>query len=104
MDALKRVSLLVEQKSRRVYLNINEDIILLKSEESEIGIAKEEIPCDFKGAETSIALNYVYLEEPLKVIDEDKISILFSEASKAMTIISEPKKDYLHIVMPMQID
>ncbi len=104
LDALKRVSLLVEQKSRRIYLNINEDVILLNSEESEIGSAKEEIPCEYKGTEASIALNYVYLEEPLKVIEEDKISLLFSEASKAITIVSEPEKEYLHIVMPMQID
>lgn len=104
MDALKRVSLLVEQKSRRIYLNVNEDIILLTSEESEIGIAKEEILCDYKGAETSIAMNYLYLEEPLKVIEGDTIAILFSEAAKAISIVSEPQKDYLHIVMPMQID
>mgnify|MGYP006281621353 FL=1 len=103
-DALRRVSLLVEQKSRRIYLSINEGVILLKSEESEIGMAKEEISCDFNGPETSIALNYVYLEEPLRVMDTDKIAILFSEPSKAITLVSEPKDDYLHIVMPMQID
>jgi DNA polymerase III subunit beta len=104
LEALRRVSLLVEQKSRRIYLTVNEDIILLKSEESEIGSAKEEIPCDYKGSETSIALNYLYLEEPLKVIEEEKISILFSDESKAITVVSEPQKEYLHIVMPMQID
>jgi DNA polymerase-3 subunit beta len=104
MDALKRVSLLVEQKSRRIYLTVNENVLLLKSEESEIGIAKEEIPCEFEGPETSIALNYIYLEEPLRVMEVETIAILFSESSKAISIISEPSADYLHIVMPMQID
>jgi DNA polymerase III subunit beta len=104
MEALKRVSLLVEQKSRRIYLSVNGDVLMLKSEESDIGVAKEEVACEFSGPETNIALNYVYLEEPLKVIDEDSISIQFTEPTKAITVVSDPNKDYLHIVMPMQID
>ena len=67
-------------------------------------MAKEEVACEFSGPETNIALNYVYLEEPLKVIDEDSISIQFTEPTKAITVVSDPNKDYLHIVMPMQID
>jgi DNA polymerase-3 subunit beta len=104
MDALRRVSLLVEQKSRRIYLTVNENVLLLKSEESEIGVAKEEIPCEFSGPETSIAMNYVYLEEPLRVMDVEKLLILFTEPSKAITLLSEPRQDYLHVVMPMQQD
>jgi DNA polymerase-3 subunit beta len=45
LDALKRVSLLVEQKSRRIYLGINPEGISISAEESDIGTAKEEIPC-----------------------------------------------------------
>ncbi len=103
MEALRRVSLLVAQKSLRIYLNLSDNVMILKSEESDIGIAKEEIPCIYEGEETSIALNYVYLEEPLKVMEDD-IIIKFTEGNKAITLVPSKEKDYFHVVMPMQID
>ncbi|WP_319416080.1 DNA polymerase III subunit beta [Marispirochaeta aestuarii] len=104
MDALRRVSLLVEQKSRRVYLTLNENSLVLNSEESEIGVAREEITCEYSGPEATIALNYLYLTDPLKVIDNEEIAIEYTEANKAISIMSIPAGDYFHIVMPMQLD
>jgi DNA polymerase-3 subunit beta len=104
LDALKRVSLLVEQKSRRVYLGVSSGSISISSEESDIGTAKEEIPCKYEGEDISIALNYRYIEEPLKVMNESEISIHFTEPNKVITIKPEPEKDFFHILMPMQLD
>jgi DNA polymerase-3 subunit beta len=103
-EALKRVSLLVEQKSRRVYLTIENDMLRLTSEESDIGVAREELSCSFEGPETTIALNYLYLSEPLKVIHCDEVILRFSEANKAITLEPVPEGDFFHIVMPMQLD
>jgi len=102
--ALQRVSLLVENKSRRIYLNLSADNITLHSEESEIGVAKEDIPCSYQGPENSIALNYTYVTDPVKVITDKEILIRYSEPNKAITILPNPERDYFHIVMPMQID
>jgi DNA polymerase-3 subunit beta len=104
LDALRRVSLLVEQKSRRVYFGVAPGVITISSEESDIGAAREEIPCKYDGEEVSIALNYRYIEEPLKVMSEKEISVLFTEPNKVITIKPVPEKDYFHILMPMQID
>jgi DNA polymerase-3 subunit beta len=102
LDALRRVSLLVEQKSHRIYLGVGPGVMSVYSEESEIGTAREDIPCKYEGEEVSIALNYRYIEEPFKVIDDDEISIHFTEPNKAITILPVPEKDFFHIVMPMQ--
>lgn len=103
-EALKRVSLLVEQKSRRIYLSFSENNITLTSEESEIGVAKEELECQYSGPEMTIALNYLYLTEPLRVINDEEIILRFSEPNKAITLLSKPEREYFHIVMPMQLD
>ena len=103
LEALKRVSLLVE-KSRRVYLTVANDGLTLKSEESDIGQATEEISCQFDGPETTLALNFTYLMDPLRVIDTEEITLNFTESNKAITIHPEPAADYFHIVMPMQLD
>ena len=104
LDALKRVSLLVEQKSRRVYLGLEPGVISVSSEESELGVAKEEITCKYEGENVFIALNYRYIEEPFKVINEDEISIHFTEPTRAITIKPVPEKDFFHIIMPMQLE
>jgi DNA polymerase-3 subunit beta len=104
LDALRRVSLLVEQKSRRVYFGVAPGRISISSEESDIGSAEEEIPCKYDGDEVSIALNYRYIEEPLKVISEDEICFCFTEPNKVITVKPSPEKDYFHILMPMQLD
>jgi DNA polymerase-3 subunit beta len=103
LDALKRVSLLVEQKSHRIFMGLKPGVMEIFSEEGEIGDAKEEIPCKYDGEEISLALNYRYIEEPFKVITTDEICICFTEPSKAITIVPVPKTDFFHIVMPMQL-
>ncbi|MFW5806197.1 MAG: DNA polymerase III subunit beta [Spirochaetota bacterium] len=103
LDALKRVSLLVE-KSRRIYVSLDAQVMVLSSDESEVGVAREEISCSYDGPEQKLALNYMYLLEPLRVIDTEDVSIRFSEPTRAVSIYSSPEKDYFHIVMPMQLD
>ena len=102
LDALKRVALLVEQKSHRVYLGLSSGIASVYCEESDIGTAREEIPCQYEGEDLSIALNYRYIEDPFKVIGGEEISIHFNDPNKTITIKPVPEKDFFHIVMPMQ--
>lgn len=104
LDALSRVSLLVEQKSRKVFVTANENNLLLHCEESEIGIAREEIECEYDGPEISIALNYQFLMEPLRVMEDEKVAIRFTDEKKAVSIVSPEEKEYIHIVAPMQLD
>jgi len=102
LSALRRVSLMVEKKSHRIYLGISSGRMAVYSEESELGTVEDEIPCKYDGEDVTIALNYRYLEEPFKIMTEDEIKILFSSAIKAITIQPVPEKDFFHIVMPMQ--
>ncbi len=104
VEALKRVALLVEQKSRRVYLNISPGTLTISSQETEIGAANEEIPCRYDGETITIAINYIYLEEPIKVIDTDNLKVEFTESMKAITLKSEPEENFFHIIMPMQME
>jgi DNA polymerase-3 subunit beta len=102
LDALHRVSQVVEQKSHRVYIDLKPGTMEIYSEEGEIAKGREEIICKYDGEQVSFALNYQYLEEPFKVMNCDEICINFTGPSKAITIVPVPKTDYFHIVMPMQ--
>ena len=103
-DALKRVSLLVEQKSRKVVFSIKDGVILISSKESELGVASEEISCDYDGPEMSFAVNYLYMIEPLREVHTEKVTMEFSDVNNAITLKPEPEDGYLNIIMPMQLD
>jgi DNA polymerase-3 subunit beta len=100
--ALRRVSLLVEQKSRKVMLTIADDSLTIHTSEGEMGKASEEIPCQYQGPSTTIAVNSAYLLEPLREMSEKTAAIEFTESDKAVTLRSEPSGHYFHVVMPMQ--
>lgn len=102
-EAIRRVSLLVE-KSRRIYLRLTPGAIAISSEQSEIGVAHEELSCTYEGEETLMAINYLYLSDPLKIIETDEVEIQFSEPTKALSLFAVPRGSYFHIVMPMQLD
>ena len=103
-NALKRVGLLVDKKSPRIYLDIKPGRLTITSQETEIGTAKEEIPCSYDGEEIVVAVSYVHLEEPLKVMNVDRLTFEFTEKMKALTLKPEPAEDYFHIIMPMQME
>lgn len=103
-EALKRVSIFVEQKSNRTYFNLSDSKLVLSSEETDIGAAREELDFEFQGEDAVIALNYRYVEEPLKVLEDDTLLVEFSDPSRAITLKPYPKGDAFHIVMPMQIE
>jgi DNA polymerase III subunit beta len=104
LDALRRVSLLAEQKSKRIYLSASGTKLTLRSEESEIGVAEESIDCRYEGPDSDFALNHVYLSDPLKVMGDEEVSMKFTETNKAITLVSVPESSYFHIVMPMQME
>ena len=102
LDALKRVSLLVENKAKRIFLDISEAGVLLTSDESEVGEAKEIIACQYEGPDSKVSLNYTYLVNPLKAMEGEYFSINFTEPTRAMTVTPDSNRDYFHIIMPMQ--
>lgn len=102
--ALRRVSLLSDQKTKRIILSLSQNSIILKSDESEIGEAEEKIGCLYDGPGVDFALNHTYLSEPLRVIEEKEITVEFTESHKAITLISPTNSSFFHIVMPMQME
>ncbi len=112
-EAIKRTTIMVDKKVSRILFKISSGVLKIISPESDIGTADEEIPCKYDGKDISIALNYNYVIDPLKVIDTDDIAFDFNMSSeqsddeivisKAIIMRSEPSKDYIHVIMPMNI-
>ena len=101
ISALKRVALMVDKKAGRIYFEVSDGILKITSPQSDMGSADEEIPCEYAGESCSLAFNYRYVDEPLKVIPTERITFEFTEELKQVTMRPEPAADYFHIIMPM---
>jgi DNA polymerase III subunit beta len=103
-EALRRVALLVEQKSRKVVFALSDGTLTIMSKESELGVATEELPCEYQGPQMSFAVNCLYMSEPLREIGSETVSMEFSDVNKAITMKPMPDEGYTNIIMPMQLD
>ncbi|MCQ2610927.1 MAG: DNA polymerase III subunit beta [Treponema sp.] len=103
-SALKRITIMVDKKGARVLFKLESGKLTLLSPDSDLGKAQSEIPCKYEGEGLVMALNPVYVEEPLKVIDTDRIVFEFTESSKAVTLRPEPAADYFHVIMTMNVE
>jgi DNA polymerase-3 subunit beta len=102
VDAIKRVSVSIENKDSKLYLDLHTNEIRLFSDENEFGKATERIDCIYEGDDCTICLNYQYLLSPLKVMESETFTLNFTNPTKAVTICPVGDFDYFHLVMPMQ--
>jgi DNA polymerase-3 subunit beta len=103
-NALKRVGVFVEQKSRRVYFEIAPGELTISAQETEIGNVSDLIPCMYDGENAKFAFNYAYIDEPLKTMETKRVRFEFTELMKAFTVRAEPATGCFHIIMPMPIE
>ncbi len=101
-DSLKRVSILIENKTRSVIFQFGGKTMTVSSEESEIGKAQEEISCDYTGEETVLTFNYYYILEPLRVIEDEAVEMEFNDPKHAVILRPVGDDSYFNIIMPLQ--
>lgn len=103
-DAIRRVSLLVENKFKKMIFDFSENKLAVYCDESEVGAGREEISCQYEFEPMKCAMNYSYLLSPLRVMDGEVARIEFNSPSQPFCVKSEPVRDYLHIIMPMALN
>ncbi len=101
--ALRRVSVLSQDRTSSVKLTFSEKSITLFSSHPELGEAEEEIPASFRGESFSAGFNARYLLDVLGVIDGDKL-VLDMETSLSPCLIRVPDTPMFQtVVMPVKV-
>lgn len=103
-NAIKRVSVLVDESFNQVKLSILKSRLLISSKDPALGGAVEEIPIEYAGEDIDIALNYIYLMDCLKEIGSGTIKIDFENSERVLTIKGEGEENYINLIMPMKIN
>lgn len=106
-DAVKCACIMV-QKNGRVQMAIDKDKLEISSPDTEMGSSKQEIAAVYDGEPVNIALNALYLNDILKVISAESITIEFAlnedkKVTKALLVRESEnnKTSYTHVIMPM---
>lgn len=104
-NAVKRVALLSNERSRAVKFHIDKGQVEITSSSPEFGEAKEILPVDYSGAAVGICFNAQYVLDFLNVVDTDSVTLEFKdEMSQAvMRPVTADGSEYIYVIMPMRI-
>ena len=103
LTSVKRVALLINDKTNYIKLNLKKDVMLLSIETPEVGQAQEEIEIDYKGEEITMAFNPNYIMDVLKNIGDDEIYFDFIDSENPGVIRQVNLDNYLCVIMPIKI-
>ena len=104
-NAVKRVALLSNERSRAVKLELGKGKVDVTSSSSEFGEAHEELPVEYDGPALAISFNAQYVLDFLNVVDTNSVLLLLKdEVSQAvMKPVGAEGQDYTYVIMPMRI-
>jgi len=103
ITSVKRVALLVSDKTNYIKINLKKDVMILLIESPEIGQAREEIEIDYKGEELTIAFDPNYITDVLKNIRDEEIYFDFIDDENPGVIRQVNSDNYLCVIMPIKI-
>jgi DNA polymerase III subunit beta len=104
-NAVKRVALLSNERSRAVKFQIEQGKVDVTSSSPEIGEAHEMLPVEYSGAPMQICFNAQYVLDFLAAVSTDIVSLdLKDEVSQAVVKpVGAEGYDYTYVIMPMRV-
>ena len=104
-NAVKRVALLSNERSRAVKIQIDKGKVDITSSSPDLGEAKETLTVDYTGAPMQICFNAQYVLDFLSAVSTDVVSLeLKDEVSQAlMKPVGAEDYDYIYVIMPMRV-
>ena len=104
-NAVRRVALLSNERSRAVKFQLDKGKVEVTSSSPEFGEAKETLPVDYSDASMQICFNAQYVMDFLGAVDTDNVALeLKDEVSQAvMKPVGTEGYDYTYVIMPMRV-
>jgi DNA polymerase-3 subunit beta len=104
-NAVKRVALLSNERSRAVKFQIDKNKVDVTSSSPEFGEAKETLTVDYSGQPMQISFNAQYVLDFLSVVTTDVVALeLKDEVTQAVMMpVGAEGYEYTYVIMPMRI-
>ena len=104
-DALRRVSLVSDERTRPVKLSLSSGKMDISSQNPDTGEANESLGVDYDGPEMSIGFNAKYLLDFVQIVGTEKVILsLKNEMSQGLLRPQNGDgQDYKYVIMPMRV-
>ena len=103
VGAIRRVSLLSQEHNRGVKLTFNSGQLELLCSNPDLGEAREEVECQYKGKHLEVGFNYRYFLDVLSVLEDETVKLELKDEVSPCVIRSEVDKGFLSLIMPMRL-
>jgi len=103
LESLKRINLFTEDLFHAIKIDVNDDQMILTSQNADFGSAKDEFSVDYKGKPLSLGFNCRYFIESLQVMEGNIIKANIKSQESPCMITSDEDVGFLSIIMPMKL-
>ncbi len=104
LSSIERASIVARNDRYNVVkFDIKEEFMNIIAK-SEVGNVNENLPINLKGKDLTIAFNGKYLQEYLKIIDDEFINLSLNTAIDPCVITALGKEGFLYLVLPVRIN
>lgn len=102
--ALRRVSILAEERTKPVKLILSPGSLKLAAYNPELGEAEETLPlADYMGGEMAIGFNSRYLLDALGALETEQVAVELKDGLSPGVFRSLEGEEYFCVIMPMRI-
>lgn len=103
LESLKRINLFTEDVYHTIQLKIEENFMVLSSQNADIGNAKDEQAIVYSGEPLTLGFNCRYFIDTLQVMDCEQIKAYINSSNSPCLIKSDDDVGFTSIIMPMQL-
>lgn len=101
LDAIDRVSIMTIDEAHSIKLVFSNGKLTVNSAASDIGEAKDELPIKYAGEKIEIMFNPTYVMDPLRVIEDNEVTININDGHSPAVI--KCSMTFLYVLMPLRI-
>jgi DNA polymerase-3 subunit beta len=103
LSALRRVSLLANEKSRGVKLSMSNNSLVITSSNPDVGDAREELDVQFNGDLLEVGFNAKYLLDSLAITRSPEILFSLKDKLSPGIMRGQEEAHHTYVIMPMRI-
>jgi DNA polymerase-3 subunit beta len=103
LDSLKRTNLFSEDTFNAIQLSVEDNKLILSSQNMDFGNAKDEMAITYSGEPLDLGFNCRYFIDALQVMRSDTIKAYVNSDQSPCLIEGEEDKGFISIIMPMKI-
>lgn len=103
LESLKRINLFTEDIFHTIQMKIENDKMILTSQNADLGNAKDEQTIQYTGDPLTLGFNCRYFLETLQVMECETVEAYINSNNSPCLIKSDDDKGFISIIMPMQL-